>query len=132
MNDLEKIAQRDEWEGLLKRGDCTLDAALYMCMKSGAPFTEYLIGRYEAAIHAYQYGDVKDLAEPFGIAMGKREKNSMERETLVSHVRFHVDAFHGQGFPKQDPTYYDPTAFHKAGELLNKSPSQIFAIYYER
>ena len=68
----------------------------------------------------------------FGMAMGKREKNAMARETWVSHVRFHVDEFCKQGLSKVDPTHYQDTAFHAAGKLLHRSPSQIFDTYYGR
>lgn len=127
----EQIRMRDEWELKLKQGACNLSDALFMCMSSGAPMTPYLIERFEATIHAYQYGEVADLAESFGIAMCKREKNAMERQTWVSHVRFHVDSFHAQGKPKTNPSQYEGTAFHAAADLLHRSPTQIYDTYYE-
>jgi hypothetical protein len=127
----DQIRMRDEWELKLKQDVCNLSDALFMCMSSGAPMTPYLIYRFEAAIDAYQDGEVSDLAEPFGIAMAKREKNAMERLTWVSHVRFHVDSFHEQGRPKNNPSQYEDTAFHAAAKLLNRSPTQIYDTYYE-
>jgi len=118
-----------DWKKAYLNGDITLaDSLQFYLQESGAP--GFLLAKYEEALSAYQDGDVSDLAEPFGIAMKKREKNAMERATWVSHVRFHVDSFYGQGYSKQDPTKYDGTAFHKAGELLFRSPSQIFDTYY--
>ena len=92
-----QIAERDLWEQKLKLGECSLGDALFMCMASGAPASPYLIARIEGALEGYKAGAFSDLAEPFGLAMGKREKNAMARETWVSHVRFHVD-----GWSKQD------------------------------
>lgn len=118
-----------DWKTHYLKGDITFaDALHFYLQESGAP--KFLLAKYERALDEYQAGDVADLAVPFGIAMGKREKNAMERETWVSHVKFHVDAFHEQGFPKVDPTHYDDTAFHKAGELLKRKPSTIFDTYY--
>lgn len=127
----DQIRMRDEWELKLKQGVCNLSDAFFMCMSSGAPMTPYLIERFEAAIHAYQYGEVADLAEPFGIAMPQREKRAMERLTWVSHVRFHVDSFHEQGKSKNNPSQYEDTAFHAAAALLHRSPTQIYDTYYE-
>lgn len=118
-----------DWKAHYLKGDISFaDALHFYLQESGAP--KFLLTKYEQALDAYQAGDVADLAEPFGIAMAKREKNAMKRETWVSHVRFHVDSFHEQGYSKQDPTKYDDTAFHKAGKLLCRSPSQIFDTYY--
>lgn len=128
----EQIAERDKWELRLLRGECSLSDALFMCLASGAPATAYLLERFESAIHAYQYGEVGDLAEAFGIAMKKHEKNAMERETKVSNVRFHVDSYHAQGFSKNSPENYGDTAFHKTAELLKMSVSRVFELYYDR
>lgn len=128
----EQIAIRDEWELRLKQNKCNLSDALFMCMSSGAPLTPYLLERFEGVVHAYQSGEIADLAEGFGIAMRKREKNAMERKTKVSNVRFHVDAYHEQGFSKNSPENYDDTAFHQTAKLLKMSTSQIFDLYYDR
>ncbi|MBN8762865.1 MAG: hypothetical protein BGP20_12485 [Thiobacillus sp. 63-78] len=120
---------RFDWKKHYLQGDISFaDALLFYLQEAGAP--EFLIGAYEGALQKYQDGDVSDLAEPFGIAMKKREKNAENRKTWVSHVRFHVDAYAEQNFPKTDPGKYENTAFHKAGKLLNKSPSQIYDTYY--
>ena len=126
----EQVAERDRWERLLIEGQANLFDALIGMLATGAPATPYLLQRLTQAEIAYKDHDITDLAEAFGIAMGKREKNAMDRETWVSHVRFHVDAFHEQGFSKQDPGPFDNTAFHKAAALLHRSPSQIFDTYY--
>lgn len=118
-----------DWKKSYLQNDISFADALYFYLKeSGAP--NFLLAKYEQALSAYQDGEVSDLAEPFGVAMKKREKNAMERATWVSHVQFHVDAFNDLGFPKTDPTHYDDTAFHKAGELLKRKPSTIFDTYY--
>lgn len=129
----DQIRMRDEWELKLKQDVCNLSDALFMCMSSGAPMTPYLIDRFEAAIHAYQDGEVADLAEPFGIAMGKRQKNAMTRLTLVSHVKFLVDTFAEQGKPRVDFHQWEngDTAFHAAAKVLGKSPDQIKDMYYK-
>ena len=88
-----QIAERDLWERKLKLGECSLADALILCLASGAPASPYLTARINAALEGYKDGAFTDLAEPFGMAMGKREKNAMARETWVSHVRFHVDEF---------------------------------------
>lgn len=118
-----------KWKEAYLRGDITLaDALHFFLQEADAP--NFLLGAYEEAQQKYQDGEVSDLAEPFGIAMTKREKNAEDRKTWVSHVRFHVDAYADQGFPRTDPGKYDGTAFHKAGKLLSRSPSQIFDTYY--
>lgn len=128
----EQLAERDRWEGLLMQGRCSLHEALFMCLASGAPASPYLVTRIEAAFLAYQYGGPDaDLAQEFGLAISQRERKAMDRMTWASHVRFHVDAFHEQGFSKQPPGSFDDTAFHKAAELLHRSPSQIFDTYYK-
>lgn len=114
------------------RGECSLNDAVYACLASGAPATPYILQRYEAAIRAYLKGEVADLAEPFGIAMTKRAKNAVKRLSWVSHVRFHVDAAHKQGFKLQDPSKYENTAFHTAARLLHRSPTHVFDTYYAK
>lgn len=121
-----------DWGLAFKRGQINLEDAIFLHLQAGLPETEYLLDRYVQAIESYKSGEIADLAEPFGIAAGKREKNAMERKTWVSHVRFHVDSFHEQGFTKQDPSQWEETAFHKTAKLLHKSPSQIFDTYYGR
>ena len=125
-----QIADRDSWERRLQLGECSLYDALFMCMASGAPITPYLLARYEAAIHAYQYGQVTDLAEPFGMAITQRQRKAEARWTWVSNVKFHVDAYHDQGFSKQDPNHYENTAFEKAATLLGRRASSLFDDYY--
>lgn len=126
----EQLAEREAWDGRLMRGECTLDDALAMTMHLGVPASAYLTGRYQAAIDAYKERAADDLAEPFGIAMSKREKNAMDRETWVSHVRFNVDCFHEQGYSKNHPANYDGTAFHETAKVLHRSPLQIFDTYH--
>lgn len=107
------------------------DAAMLM-LGTGAPATPYLIARLEAAFQGYQYGGADaDLAEFFGVSISQRERKKEDRKTWVSHVRYHVGAFHEQGYSKQDPSQFSDTAFHKAGELLHRSASQIFDTYYK-
>lgn len=122
-----------DWKRHYLAGDISFaDALGQYLLESGAP--EFLVAQYESAILAYQDGTVADLAEPFGIAMAKREKNAMKRVTLVSHIRFLVDTFHDQGYTKNNPENYADTAYHKAAELLLKggkleySPSGIYDI----
>ena len=122
-----------DWKTHFLKGDISFaDALHFYLMESGAP--EFLLGRYEQALSAYQDGEVSDLAEPFGIAMKKREKNAMQRKTWVSHVRFVVDTFHEQGHKKNHPDNYPDTAYHKAAELLSSggreyTPLTIYDFY---
>lgn len=126
----EQIEQRDEWERLMVEGGLSLADGLTLMLRSGAPATPYLIARLEAAFYEVQYNGA-DLAELFGVKVSQRERKKHDRVTWVNHVRFHVDAFHQQGYSKQDPTYYDNTAFHKASEILGRSPSQLCDTYYK-
>lgn len=127
-----------DWKAHYLKGDISFaDALHFYLQESGAP--AFLLAGYEQALSEYQNGKggkimdkVKDLAEPFGIAMEQKEKKEMNQQTRLSHIRFHVDAFHEQGFAKRDPSKYDDTAFHKAGKLLHKSPSTIFDDYYKK
>ena len=126
------VKQRDEWEEQLIAGNITLADALMLMLGTGTPVTPYLYARLEQAFQSYQYGGTNaDLAEQFGISISQRERKKQERETWVSHVRFHVDAYHERGHSKQDPGHFANTAFHQAGELLHRSPSQIFDTYYK-
>lgn len=126
----EQLNERRQWDIRLMRGECTLADCIGMCMGLGVPASEYLRQRFEGAVTDYSTGRYSDLAEPFGIAMGKREKNAAERETWISHVRFMVDCEAEKGKPKNNPTYYDDTAFHAAAKLLDRSPDQVFDTYY--
>ncbi len=126
----EQLEERQKWDLKLMQGDCTLADCISMCMGLGAPASDYLRERFELAVLAYSTGACSDLAEPFGISMGKREKNAGERETWISHVRFMVDGEVEKGKPRNDPSHYEDTAFHSAGKILNKSPHQIFDTYY--
>ena len=120
-----------DWNAKFMAGEINLADAIYFHLhKSGAP--QFLIDSFLDACEKYKDGDYSDLAEPFGLAMTKREKNREDRKTLVSHVKFHVDSFHEQGYPKTDPTLYSDTAFHKAAELLRWKVSRVFDIYYDR
>ena len=125
------LRERDEWEAKLSDGTITLADALMLMLGTGTPATPYLFSRLEQAFQNYQYGGPDaDLAAAFGISVSQRERKKQERATWVSHVRFHVDGFHQQGFPKQDPGCFAGTAFHQTGDLLHRSPSQIFDTYY--
>lgn len=144
-----QISERNSWESKLKRGMCTLDQAMSGAMRSGAPMTPYLIECYERAVWQYTRGSVDDLAVPFGIAAGSREKNKAIRSVADSHLRFLVDSFAAPGwkakvgeggreiertagevYPKNYPSF-DDTAFHAAGERLHMAPSTVFDRYYD-
>ena len=128
----QQLQQRRQWDLKLMNGECTLADCIGMCMGLGVPASDYLRQRFEEAITSYSTGECADLAQPFGILMGKREKNSGERETWISHVKYMVDCEAEKGKPKTDPSHYDNTAFHSAGKILNKSPHQIFDTYYDK
>lgn len=124
-------SDRIDWQARFSQGQINLaDAIFFYLQESSAPV--FLIDSFHDACERYKGGEYSDLAEPFGLAMTKREKNREDRKTWVSHVRFHVDSFAEQGYPKIDPSHYDNTAFHKAGKLLCKSATQIYDTYYEK
>lgn len=132
----EQFAERDAWEQRFARGECTLADLLMMTLHAGAPASPRLIALLEGAFATYSQGLVDDLAEPFGIAIGKREKNRHEHQTHRSNVKFHVDAFHAQGFPLLDPNDFSDreTAFTKTAALLTSpgkalSAANAFDIY---
>jgi hypothetical protein len=129
---VEQLEKRDRWEQMLMRGEVTLDDALAMQMGIGVPIGDYTRQRYASAVDACKNGDFKDLAEPFGIAMSKTNKNAEARHTRIANIRFHVDAEAEKGLPKTDPSQYPGTAFEAAGELLDMAPSYIFELYYRK
>lgn len=127
-----------DWKAHYLKGDITFaDALHFYLQESGAP--AFILAGYEQALNEYQNGKngkimdkIEDLAEPFGIAMEQKEKKEMNRQTWLSHVRFHVDSFHEQGFPMVIGNRRGETAFDKAGKLLNKAPSTIYKDYYAK
>lgn len=129
MNDTTTQADIDR---ALARGQIGLFDAVMLMAVSKLPLSEYVVDLLESAYQSYTDGEIGDIAEPLGIAVKRREINAQKRETWRSHVRFHVDSFHEQGHTKQDPGYHENTAFHRAAELLHRSPSQIFDTYYGR
>ena len=128
----EQLKERAEWDQRLMREEITILDAIDICMALGVPASEYLRARFVGAVDAYQDRQIDDLAEAFGIGMTKRERNSENRKTLISHVRFHVDSFNEQGFSKAHPSYYDGAAFHEAARLLSLSPSYLYDLYYTK
>jgi len=127
----EQIRNSQEWELRLAEGKCNLNEALYMCMASGAPISKYMLERYDQAINEYVQGKYDDLATPLGIEMTQRSKQAMKRIDSQHKVIVLVDLFSEQGFSKTNPISYSDTAFHKAAEVLNKSPSHIYDLYGE-
>lgn len=127
----EQIRSSQEWELRLAEGKCNLNEALYMCMASGAPISKYMLERYDQAINEYVQGKYDDLAEPFGIEMTQHSKKAMKKIDSQRKVIDLVDLFSEQGFSKTNPNSYSDTAFHKAAEVLNKSPSHIYDLYGE-
>lgn len=126
-----QLAERNKWERLLKQEQCSLHEALFMCLASGAPATPYLLERLERAFASYARGDCADLAEPFGLLLSKREKNSVRADVARGHVKWLIGEFHAKGFPLTNPEQYPDTvtAFHKAAELCEKSVSTVFDIW---
>lgn len=124
--------QAKQWERRLMQGKCTIDDALSMCMALGVPVPPYVRESYERAWNTYRYEKKSDLAELLGVRITGRQQQVMETELLASHVRFLVDTFHGEGYPKTNPSNFDSTAFHKAAERVNKSPSYVFDLYHRK
>lgn len=139
----EQIAERDRWEEMLKRGEITLSEALPLCMRSGAPATEYLTDRVERAFseHLESAGgefvgdDGKSvpydtLARAFGLQINQRGRNRIKRLVEISHLRKVVDDFHAGGLPKTLDNAAGRTAFDAAAEQLGKSARTVSDIYY--
>jgi len=120
----------DDWDARHARGECSLADALLLAAHAGVPLSPYLVAQLELAFRRYAEGQTDDLAEAFGVAARKLERNAQAREALRSHVRFHVDHFHAQGAALQDPGYFEGTAFERAAELLGKKPAWVFDLYY--
>ena len=127
----EQINEATEWEQRLAEGGCNLNDALFMCMASGAPISVYMRQMFDQAISRYNDGEFDDLAEAFGIAMSKRSKQAIQKWDLQRKVYTVVELYGEQGFAKTNPSHYDNTAFHKAAEAFNKSPSHIYDRYRE-
>lgn len=141
----EQIAERDGWEEMLKRGEITLSEALPLCMRSGAPATEYLTDRVERVFseHLGSAGgefvtdDGKSvpydtLARAFGLHIGQRGRNKIRRLIELAHLRKVVDDFHAGGLPKTLDNTAGRTAFDAAAEQLGKSARTVSDSYYER
>ena len=131
----EQVAERDTWEQHLMLGNCTLEQALMMVLRIGAPASPYLVARMEQAFMTYIDGDCDDLAIPFGCAVSPREKQRMLHETARSNVKFHVQAFREQGYPILNPNNNPDreSAFTKTADLLkNVSAATAFDIHYDR
>lgn len=112
----------------------SLADGLMLMLRTGAPATPYLLARLESALQAYQYGGPDaDLAKELGVHVTQRDRQRQGRATFVSHVRFHIDALHEQGYSKQDPAKFDGTAFEKAatGVLIDFTAGTLFHIYYK-
>ncbi len=127
----EQIRNSQEWELRLAEGKCNLNDALYMCMASGAPISAYMLQQYSQAINSYCDGQFDDLADAFGIAMSKSSKKAMKKIDIQRKIMVIVNAFADKGFPKTNPSHFEQTAFHKAGDLINKSPSHTYDQYLE-
>tara|TARA_R110002049_G_scaffold142198_1_gene304024 strand:- start:203 stop:613 length:411 start_codon:yes stop_codon:yes gene_type:complete len=128
----EATAEAQQWELRYCEGKCSLFDALWYHMHLGVPVSAHLFEAFSKAEMEYQEGKFSDLAEPFGVAMNKREKNRRERVPYLSSIRFHVDGAAQKGFPKTNPSYYENTAFHHVAELVNLSPQHVFDLYYKR
>ena len=127
----QQIEQSREWEQRFAEGKCNLNEALYMCMASGAPISTYMRQQYDKAVSDYCEGKHKDLAEAFGIEMKQGAKRAMKTLDLQRKVAVVVEIYSEQGFPKTNPSHYDGTAFHKAADVLHKSPSHVYDLYRE-
>lgn len=127
----EQIDQAKIWEKKLAEGGCNLNDALYMCMASGAPISANMLQRYDAAINSYTRGEYEDLAEAFGFAQSKRQKNVMLKYLKKLKVKDLVDFYSELDFKKIDPAHFEGTAFEKAGKDLGLSPTRVYDIYYK-
>lgn len=129
----EQVAERDRWERLLVEGKANLFDALIGMLSTGAPATPYLLQRLTQAEIAYKDHAIEDLAEAFGIAMSKSEKNAMNRQTILVNVRHVVDAMHEKGMRLAPPTYYEENnAFCAVAGVLGCSATHLYDLYYRK
>lgn len=128
----EQLAEAHAWERRLLLGQCNLSEALFMCMSSGAPIPQFVIDAFVNAETQYAEGDVKELAEGFGYKITQRERQAMHKRNMENAARDTVDRFAEMGLPKIDPTQYEGTAFHAAGDALNRAPSTVYDYYFKK
>ena len=141
------------WLELFRLGKMPLGEALSCYLEeSGAP--PELVEAYYTALTRYQDGKVKDLAEPFGVAMTQRQKNVLKKrvrdrrifETVESCangwtraivrdraiVKEEVDDPLPKA-PTENPEKFKErgeTAFCRAGKLLRMSAETVKREYY--
>ena len=136
----EQLAERDQWEQKLLRGECSLEDALLMILHTGAPASAYLLARVEQAFASYRDGQCKttptshDLAVAFGCVETRGAVRNERHETTRQNVKFHVQSFIDQGYPILNPNNYSQeSAFTKTAKLLgNVSAATAFDIHYDR
>lgn len=129
----DQIDEAQKWERMLSEGACSLNDALYMCMASGAPISQYILDRYEAAITDYNEGVYEDLAEAFGIKQTRTQKNVLQKKWRKDlQIESLVEHYNKLGYPKSMPIKgsEEKTAFDLVAEELDQNAQSIFKDYY--
>ena len=121
-----------DWLTALKKQQISLaDALHFYLQESNAP--PLLTMLYEQVLDQYQTDKKSDFAELMGVKTSDQERINMETATWNSHVKSTVDDFYTPACPKSMPDKeQERTAFDKAANAVNLSPTRVFDIYYER
>lgn len=126
-----QIRLRDLWIQKLINGECTLNEAIFMCMCSGAPFSQYLIDEYERAFMAYQYGEEKNLARAFGAEISDNERRKQRTYDRDLAIYYAIEA--NETLPKlpAEDANYENSIFHSLANEYKTSTSNVKNIYYK-
>lgn len=133
--------EKFDWLASFRKGHTNLvDAIGFYLAETAAPAD--LRAAYEQALITYLDGDASDLAEPFGIALSKRQKNAVSKElndrliyetvealaegwkVAVVRDRQQVDERTEKKIPKKTLDY-PSTVFDKAAELLTDTKGTV-------
>ncbi len=116
-------------------GELTLHEAVAECYIARVPMPPEVGGPLLSIFEAYYMGNVKDLAEGFGMAepYGKRKARG-KLSYSVDVQQAVVLEVHKTGWPLSPPdsAKEDNTAFHVAGRMLGMAPSTLAANYYRK
>ena len=114
--------ERDLWLQRFHEGKCGLADLIFFTMQSGAPANQQIFDLYAKALADYDAGgDIEDL-----LGLNRVKGTIVKKWELKSKI---TNLIEDSKKPKTDPSYYDNTAFHEAGEIVHLSPSRVYDIY---
>ena len=111
-------------------GELGLADALLASMAANAPVPALMADALQAIVDGYRAGEVPDLAEALGLAVGPDSRSNLQKLAWRSHVRLVVDDCVAQGFACVDPAKAEDTAFHRAAEVLGGSAEALHQTYF--